>query len=53
MPLLATKFLREIYQGFGAFILMEPNKHIFDHSQCWSRTFLDGSRWKACFCNHS
>ena len=39
--------------GFRAFILMEPNKHIFVHSQCRSRTFLEWSWWKACFCAYS
>ena len=28
----------------------KPIKHVFGvHSQCRSRTFLSGSRWKACF----
>jgi hypothetical protein len=40
-------------QRFGAFILMEPNKHIFVQFQCRSRTFLDGSKWKAYFCDYS
>jgi hypothetical protein len=37
MPLLGIKLLREISKSI---ILMEPNKHIFVHSQCRSKIFL-------------
>ena len=50
---LQQNFWERYQQGFRAFILMEPNKHIFVHSQCRSRTFLDGSESKACFCAYS
>ena len=50
---LQRNFWERYEQGFGAFILMEPNKYIFVHSQCRSRTFLDRSRWKSCFCAYS
>ena len=50
---LQQNFWERYQQGFRAFILMEPNKHILVQSQCRSRTFLDGSKWKACFCAYS
>ena len=52
MPLFCSKTFERQQQEFEAFIWwMKPIKNIFGvYSQCRSKTFLSGSRGKACFC---
>jgi hypothetical protein len=51
MPLFCIVNICEIAQKLGAFIWWKPIWNIFGvFSQCRSKTFLSGSRWKACFC---
>ena len=46
----ATKLLRDSNKNLEHLFGGYPNKNFFGVFSWWSKTFLDGSRWKACFC---